>query len=480
MRKILLIEPHYKNKYPPLALMKLSTYHKALGDSVIFCKGKNKELQSKKWDRIYITTVFTFHWKIVVDTIKYYIKSLKKRAKLYIGGAMATIMADELLKEDGIKGIVILKGLLDKPGILDKNNDIIIDDLVLDYDIIDKSKNEYLNYEYPVQNAYFIHSTRGCVRKCAFCAVPKIEPEFKGYCPIECRIKETAEKYGAKKDLMIMDNNILASERLENIIDEIVECGFGVNNNILSETKNGKKLRKKRYVDFNQGLDARLIAGNPQLMEILSRVAIKPIRIAFDHAEPEFVNIYLKAMDLAAQYNISNASNYILYNFNDTPADLYNRLKINVELNDKYEKSGLKTRIWSFPMRYSPLFGEHAKDRKYVGKNWTRKQIRGVQCILNATHGIVGPKHSFFDRAFGATLEEFELLLWMPEDYIIYRKKNEENGNTDKWVKDFQKLSATEFAEFKRIIGVNDFKNLFCENLNVKNMFKYYIKTDNS
>ena len=476
MRNILLIEPHYKNKYPPLALMKLSTYHKSLGDNVVFCKGKNKELRGRKWDRIYITTVFTFHWKIVINTIEYYIPSLKKRAKLYVGGAMATIMADELSREESLKGIVILKGLLDTPRILDKGNDIIIDDLVLDYDIIDTSKNQYLNYEYPVKDAYFIHSTRGCVRKCAFCAVPKIEPIFKGYCPIECRIKETTEKYGEKKDLMIMDNNILASERLEQIIDEIVECGFGVNNNILTGMQNGKKIRKKRYVDFNQGLDARLIAGNPQLMDTLSKVAIKPIRIAFDHAEPEFVSIYCEAMDLAAQHNISNASNYILYNFNDTPADLYNRLKINVELNDKYEKMGLNTRIWSFPMRYSPLFGEHAKDRKYVGKNWTRKQIRGVQCILNATHGLVGPKHSFFNRAFGSTLDDFERLLWMPEDYIIYRKNNEDNGNTKNWLKDYMKLSETEMVEFKSLIGPNNFKNLYSESSNVKKMLNYYIK----
>lgn len=469
MSNILLIEPHYRNKYPPIALMKLSTYHKSLGDNVVFCKGKNKELREKKWDRIYITTVFTFHWKIVVNTIKYYKRSLKEHAKLYVGGAMATIMANELRQEESIKGIEILKGLLDRAGALDENN-IIIDDLVLDYDIIDPSKNQYLSYEYPVKNAYFIHATRGCVRKCAFCAVPKIEPTFKGYCPIACRIKETTEKYGVKKDLMIMDNNILASDRLEDIIDEIIESGFGVDNNILPGT------RKKRFIDFNQGLDARLIAENPKLIEILSRVAIKPIRIAFDHAEPEFVSIYRTAMDMAAQHNISNASNYILYNFNDTPADLYNRLKINIELNDKYEKMGLKTRIWSFPMRYAPLFGEHAKDRKYVGKNWTRKQIRGIQCILNATHGLVGPKHSYFDRAFGKTLEEFDRLLWMPEDYIIYRKQNEDNGNTGSWLNDFLGLSASELDEFKSIIGPNNFKNLYSNNCKVKNMFKYYIK----
>lgn len=75
--KVLLVEADYKNKYPPLGLMKISAYHKANEDEVTFVKGKNKELQKQKWDRIYITTLFTFYWKKTVDIIKYYYKSVK-------------------------------------------------------------------------------------------------------------------------------------------------------------------------------------------------------------------------------------------------------------------------------------------------------------------------------------------------------------------------------------------------------------------
>ena len=42
-RKILLIEPNYKNKYPPLGLMKISAYHKILKDEVTFFKGNENE-----------------------------------------------------------------------------------------------------------------------------------------------------------------------------------------------------------------------------------------------------------------------------------------------------------------------------------------------------------------------------------------------------------------------------------------------------
>ena len=64
MRNILLIEPDYKNKYPPLGLMKISYFHKhIMHDYVRFTKGKlSSELEKIKWDHIYVTTLFTFEW----------------------------------------------------------------------------------------------------------------------------------------------------------------------------------------------------------------------------------------------------------------------------------------------------------------------------------------------------------------------------------------------------------------------------------
>ncbi len=43
MRNVLLIEPNYKNKYPPIGLMKLATYYRRCGDNVVFFKGDLKE-----------------------------------------------------------------------------------------------------------------------------------------------------------------------------------------------------------------------------------------------------------------------------------------------------------------------------------------------------------------------------------------------------------------------------------------------------
>ena len=51
--RVLLVEPNYKNKYPPMGLMKISTYHKMLGDEVRFVKGVDPNVDAAVWDRIY-------------------------------------------------------------------------------------------------------------------------------------------------------------------------------------------------------------------------------------------------------------------------------------------------------------------------------------------------------------------------------------------------------------------------------------------
>ena len=64
-KNILLIEPGYPNKYPPLGLMKIAAYHGPYGrdDNVLFVKGDTPEALERVWDRIYVTTLFSFEWK---------------------------------------------------------------------------------------------------------------------------------------------------------------------------------------------------------------------------------------------------------------------------------------------------------------------------------------------------------------------------------------------------------------------------------
>lgn len=468
--KILLVEPGYKNKYPPLGLMKISAYHKLLGDEVVFVKGENRSIRDMKWDRIYITTLFTFYWSRTIKTIQYYLNSVERRENIYVGGILATLLYDDLQNELSLQGITILNGLLDQPGILGNDN-IIVDRITPDYDIVDITKNPYLKKEYKVTNAYITSTTKGCIRKCKFCAVKTLEPIYCPYIDIKAQLQTINEKYGEKRHLMLMDNNILASNRLKDIVDDLVQLGFGRGNKSYVSPQNR---RLTRYIDFNQGTDARLITEDT--MELLSKLEVRPLRIAFDHADENDVKLYINAQRLAAKYNFKILSNYILFNFEDTPYELYYRLKINIKLNDEFQNQGIKTRIWSFPMKYMPLNGEHCKDRKYVGEHWNKKLLRGIQCVLSATHGVVGPNREFFEHAFGKNYEEFLRILYMPEDFIIHRKENTKNGNIQKYMRIFDELNDEQKKYFINIISENSFKkvDLRVEDNDIISLYKMY------
>ena len=221
-------------------------------------------------------------------------------------------------------------------------------------------------------------------------------------------------------------------------------------------------------MDFNQGLDARLI--DDYKMARLAELNIRPMRIAFDHIEQR--EIYERAIRLAAKYKIEDLSNYLLYNFLDTPADLYNRLKINIELCEE-----LDVAIYSFPMKYCPIDDpKYFRNRDYVGRHWNKKFIRAIQAIINATKGKVGRGRDFFEKAFGRNLDEFRELLYMPETFIIYRMKYEDNHMTESWREKFLALNVDERAEAENFIEQNKFadKDIAGASAGVRELLKFY------
>lgn len=611
-RTVLLIEPNYKNKYPPMGLMKIATYFRRCGDDVRFFKGDLKEFAARllceefyqentdyrlgkffpnliayirtgkldnleiipnfagtqlqkniekyhkryrrrdypKFDIVAVTTLFTFYWKQTVDTINTAKSFCAENGRMLVGGIAATILPDQMYKDTGIYPH---RGLLDQPGVYDDGNTDIIDELPLDYSILHE-----IDYVYPASNAYFGYMTRGCPRNCAFCAVKTLEPKYKNYIGLAEKLRYVDEHFGKKKDLLLMDNNVFASSCFEQIIDEIKLCGFekgakytpsneyeiaitNIKNDYniraytrfvisiydsvakkLSEQESGnfylkrealgllypetataksilafdaefqkiynsanKPLARTRYIDFNQGLDARL--ATDKKMEKLAEVNIRPLRIAFDHYDQR--EIYCKAIRCAAKYGIHDMSNYLLFNFEDYPEELYYRMKINVDLCEE-----LGVSIYSFPMKYHPISDpEYYNNRNYIGKHWNRKFIRAIQAILNSTKGKVGPSKEFFEEAFGKDVDEFYKLLWMPENFIVFRRRFDANLRerlankytvfsaddsdlANEWWRDFQSLPSDKLKEAKDIISKSRFKNgdYECSDPEVMKVLSYY------
>lgn len=168
-------------------------------------------------------------------------------------------------------------------------------------------------------------TTRGCPNRCDFCAVPKLEGEF----------REIANFRPAP---IICDNNFTAASRKhqERVID---------------------KLKQFPMVDFNQGLEARRFT--PEFADLVGQLKCK-VRFSFDHINYE--STVKKAVDLCRQRTTKDIGLYVLIGFNDTPEEARYKLET--------------VRSWGIrpnPMRFQPLNAK--KKNEYVSQEWTELEL---------------------------------------------------------------------------------------------------------
>jgi hypothetical protein len=423
MKQILLVEPNYRSKFPPLGLMKIATYHKAKGDSVTFVRGYDADQRSRHWDRVYVSSLFTWELPRTVKTIRYYSKSVNNPKDIVVGGIGATLMPDYVRK---LVDCTVVTGLLDKRGMLDKRSPILECE-VPDYKIIDS-----MAYNYIPTDAFFLKATKGCVHTCKFCAVPKLEPEYRGYEDLPNQVKRAVQQHGDRQHLVLLDNNVLAHPDFDRIINQIRDIGFSYG---------GTRNNRRRNVDFNQGIDARIIAHNSKFSPLLHSINLSPVRLAFDTMRVE--KDYRKAVQTMAQVGFREFTNYMLYNFTDTPEDFYRRLHINLELSKHHNII-----ITGFPMRYVPI---NDVSRQYVSPNWKWRYLRGIRCILLATRGLIGTNPDFIETAFGNTYNKFIEIVSMPDHYIIFRNKHKNNG-AQEWRRLYKQLGGSEKLELMDLL----------------------------
>lgn len=453
--KILLVEPDYRHGsasfiktvtgpnstkkradeslwYPPIGLLKLATFHKMRGDEVKFVIGCDKSVfrdtdlfsSDMLWDRIYITTLFTFDWDNVIKTIEFYKKSVGGSIhKIFVGGIMASIMPNDIFEETGIQPVT---GVLNSPQQIGLAGDEDIDLLPPDYTVID-------NRIYAINDTYYAYATRGCTNKCPWCGVPEIEPTYLRYLDIKPTILKLRDLYGDKPRLKLMDNNILASPDLERIVEDLLALGYGRGQHT------NKKPSKARVIDFNQGLDATHITENK--IALIEKLNIRPMRIAFDKLG--YRNNYEKAVRLAYKHGFKEFSNYMLYNEKDSPRDLHERLMINIRMNEEFRDGDRKASgaIYSYPMRFAPIrdnspkhlnrkrdFSPSSPDQSYDyfhDARWTKRFTRNIEVIKGAAHGAISPTPSLAMRAIGKDYDEFIANLYMPEELLRNRNKYE-------------------------------------------------------
>ena len=485
--------------YPPLGLMKLARFHKQRGDYVQFVSGCDKSLQDQGlWDRIYVTTLFTFHYDKILETIKFY-KNLAggTAGKVFVGGVMASMMADDLFRETGIYPVV---GAVNSPKQIGLDGDENIDYLPPDYSILDPNI-------YGIRDTYYWFASRGCVMTCAWCAVPKIEPKFQPYFDIRTVINSLRQEFGDKSQLKLMDNNIMASPTLGKTVDDLLELGYGKGS--MANTKP----KKERCIDFNQGMDATFFTEDK--VKLIAQLNIKPARIAFDRAIER--KVYIRAIELANKYGLLEFSNYLLYNWKDTPRDLFDRIMINIELNEKMRaqpRAGEHGRIYCYPMRYAPIDEANEKEmnrkRDYVSPIatrsinwatnpvWTRRFIRNIEIMKGAANGAISPTPTLARRTIGDTFEEFLQNLYMPEELLRNRNKHEKkiyangafNMNGTGKIEEFRNFISAllerqddRFVYFHEAVSDNTVKTVRkkieeCSDPQIRGWLAYYLKDD--
>jgi len=174
-------------------------------------------------------------------------------------------------------------------------------------------------------------TSRGCIRRCAFCAVPKIEGELR-------ELDDWVPRP------VICDNNLLACSRshFDSVIDKLKAAGV-------------------QGVDFNQGLDARLLtayhAGR------IAELDMRFVRLAWDdvRTEAEFMRAWetLRAAGIPRR----TISVYVLIGFRDTPEDALYRMRT------VYRTLG----SYVVPMRYQPLGAKRRNE--YIDPNWSHWEL---------------------------------------------------------------------------------------------------------
>jgi len=167
------------------------------------------------------------------------------------------------------------------------------------WDILLPREAEHIMPDYSLYNCDYAigFTTRGCIRNCPFCIVRKKEGKIKANADIY-------EFWSRQKKAMLLDNNILAlPSHFERIAKQIIK------ENII--------------VDFNQGLDIRLV--NRPIAQLLAKIKHwKQLHFAFDNVDIESaVKKGIKILNKAGikPYRLMF---YVLIGFDSTPEqDLY-------------------------------------------------------------------------------------------------------------------------------------------------------------
>lgn len=273
------------HNFPNLALMKISAYHKAKGDTVEFIN------HLQHYDKVYVAKVFGDEYTQMDNTI---------------------IQADEIIYGGTGFAITIKNG----KEVYHKDRD-----KELPYEI-EHMYPDYLLYPELTKNKAYGFLTRGCCNNCEFCIVTKKE----GIC--SHKVADLSEWWNGQKEIILLDANILACKDRKELLQQLIDSGA--------------------KVDFTQGLDARFVTEEIAHMLSQIKTKMWHFAFDFMKNEEKIIK-GLKTFVDVVHPNDRNAIVYTLTNFDTTiEQDLYRINAIrNVGLSPDvriYQKNSLPKR----------------------------------------------------------------------------------------------------------------------------------------
>lgn len=357
--KVLLVEPTYYTNFPPLGLLKLASYHRSRGNQVKLVWGIKEELNFDP-DRIEITSLFTYAWKPVHEAIKFY-HAKCSGAKIRVGGIYASLMPQRI--KSFFPFIDVHTGLFEEA-----------DGYMPAYDILSDVE------KWRKWDSTILFTSRGCIRNCPFCVVPKLEGKIHS-------VVEDLKRYiyPTHKRIILWDNNFFASPNWRKILQALQDIGLPV--------------------DFNQGIDSRLIDNEKARMIADLRTPL--IRTAFDNINEK--RSIVNAVESLSQSGIRKRKIFIysLYDFyekkygGDEPATFFERIKLIANLG-----------CVSYPMRYEPLTA--LEKNQFVSPLWTDQQLR----MVGKARRILGYGGAF--PPYEGLVKKFEKANSFEEAFSVY------------------------------------------------------------
>ena len=365
VKRVLLMEPNFPipnksrnhSNFLPIGLLKIAGYLRSKSIEVKLVRYEEDDSRNKydntvqttldsvnedskddnddfSPDLICVTSIFTYWSKYVKSAVKYCKGKYGKDVPVLVGGIYASLLPDHCLEYTGCDEVI--QGQIEGAEICPPA-----------YDLVD------VDYQ-------IIHTTRGCIRQCGFCGVYTIEPNWR------CKdsIREEILTNGKKK-VIFYDNNLLANEHIEDILDELIEL---------------KKERKISYVESQSGFDGRILRKNPGLAKKLKDAGFKNPKIAWDHSlnEKDLIKEQIDIL-LDGGFHAKELSIFMIYNYEEKGGLDYKEM----------EQKRVECANWGVQItdcRYRPLertddeyssYKKHqTNDDYHINPNWTDHEIR--------------------------------------------------------------------------------------------------------